>query len=161
MVADYLKELGRRDFAAAETGLAPEWPAGLPSGYRIAGTERCVRCHKTDGATWTKSPHAHAWETLMPKGSQVDAACQQCHTTGFGLPGGFESVSRSPKAIGVGCESCHGPSQEHAADPRMRTPFVSRDQCTRCHDQENSPTFSYKTYWPKIRHGVAAEKGGP
>jgi Cytochrome c554 and c-prime len=160
VVQDYLQELGRRDFTAAETGLAPELPAALPKGYRIAGTERCIECHRADGATWSKTGHAHAWQTLLPKGSQVDAACQQCHTTGFGLPGGFTSVSRSPTTTAVGCESCHGPSHDHAADPTKRTPFVPRDQCARCHDRENSPTFAFAAYWPKIRHGEPAEKGG-
>jgi hypothetical protein len=38
----------------------------------------------------------------------------------------------------------------------VRTGFAARDQCARCHDRENSPTFAYGSYWKKIRHGAAA-----
>jgi hypothetical protein len=152
-VNQYLAELARRDFAAADTGFAPTLPPGLPASYRIAGSESCKTCHQSDCQSWASSKHAHAWDTLAAKGYQVDGYCQQCHTTGFGLPDGFESANRSPDRRGVGCESCHGPSEGHVKDPKARTPFAGRDQCVRCHDHENSPTFAYEPYWEKVRHG--------
>ncbi|MCE9526065.1 MAG: cytochrome c family protein, partial [Planctomycetales bacterium] len=87
------------------------------------------------------------------RGAHVDAECQRCHTTGFGLPGGFLSARRTPELGSVGCESCHGPSHAHALNPHERTPFPAREQCIRCHDHENSPTFDFSTYWPRIKHG--------
>jgi hypothetical protein len=84
----------------------------------------------------------------------VDPFCQQCHTTGFALPGGFASAASTPYGRNVGCESCHGPAQAHVRDPKARTPFLARDQCVRCHDRENSPTFAYEPFWEKIRHGA-------
>jgi hypothetical protein len=152
----YLGELGRRDFAAAETGLAAPLSTALPADYRLAGTASCVSCHKADCKTWETSGHAHAWATLANRGFQVDGYCQQCHSTGFGLPGGFLSAERSPSFWNVGCESCHGPSQGHVREPKVRTPFVARDQCGRCHDRENSPRFEFAGYWQRIRHGAAA-----
>jgi hypothetical protein len=149
----YLADLASRDFTAAETGFAPPLPPGLPAAYRIAGSDSCKNCHQTDCTSWAASKHAHAWETLTAKGYHVDGYCQQCHTTGFGLPGGFVSAKRSPERVGVGCESCHGPSDGHVKDPKVRTPFAARDQCVRCHDHENSPTFEYGPYWEKVRHG--------
>jgi hypothetical protein len=77
---------------------------------------------------------------------------------GYGLPGGFESVRRSPSAVGVGCETCHGPTLAHSRDPRTRTPFTGRDQCGRCHDHENSPRFEYAGFWERIRHGASATR---
>ena len=154
----YLAELARRDFAAAESGLAPALPTGLPPDYRLAGNAACASCHKDDCKTWEKSGHAQAWETLTARGFAVDAYCQQCHTTGFGLPGGFVSALRSPSLRSVGCENCHGPSLAHVREPRTRTPFAARDQCSRCHDRENSPHFETATYWQRIRHGGAANK---
>lgn len=149
----YLHRLAERDFAAQETGLASALPDKVQQEYRIAGTAACMACHKSDCVQWGSSKHAHAWATLSEKHYHVDSYCQQCHTTGFGLPGGFTSAKQSFTTRSVGCESCHGPAAGHARDPKLKTPFPARDQCVRCHDRENSPTFDYGTYWPKIYHG--------
>jgi hypothetical protein len=153
-VKAYLDVLADRDFTAAETGFAPPMPPNLPPDYRVAGSDSCKGCHQADCQSWAASKHAHAWETLTAKGYHVDGYCQQCHTTGFGLPGGFVSAKRSADRFGVGCESCHGPSEGHVKNPKVRTPFAARDQCVRCHDHENSPTFEYGPYWEKIKHGA-------
>jgi len=157
-------ELARRDFAAEQTGLVPPVPSGVPAGYHIAGTEACRACHRDDCETWNQSKHALAWRTLEERGLEVDPQCQRCHTTGYGLPGGFQSRARSPERRGVGCESCHGPSQGHVKEPRARTPFAAKDQCASCHDPENSPRFAFDDYWKLVRHGdhtaQAIEKHG-
>ncbi|MEX0715145.1 MAG: multiheme c-type cytochrome [Planctomycetaceae bacterium] len=148
--------LARLDLPASETGFAPLVPAAARGDYRVAGTESCIACHAADCRLWSESKHAHAWETLASAGAHVDAYCQQCHTTGYGLPEGFESPRASANRVNVGCESCHGPSAAHAeaADPRTRrTPFAAADQCVLCHDRENSPEFDYDRYWKRIRHG--------
>ena len=74
---------------------------------------------------------------------------------GYGLPGGFVSARRSPALVHVGCESCHGPSQAHARDEKVRTAYYARakDTCAGCHDRENSPKFAYDDYWERIKHG--------
>ena len=149
----YLADLERRNFTAAESGLAAPLPPNLPAGYRIAGSASCLECHKDDHTQWATSKHSHAWQTLELKGMHMDNYCMQCHTTGFGLPGGFVSRTASPQLVNVGCESCHGPSQAHVEKPKIRTPFAAADQCIRCHDHENSPEFVYAAYWPRIRHG--------
>jgi hypothetical protein len=150
----YLLELEKHNFTAKESGFAPPLPSNAPASYRIAGSESCLSCHKNDHESWTHTKHAHAWEVLEQKKMQVDPYCMQCHTTGFGLPGGFESRTTSTHLVGVGCESCHGPSQAHVEKPNAaRTTFAAADQCVRCHDHENSPTFAYGTYWPRIVHG--------
>jgi hypothetical protein len=153
-VRRYLDELGRRDIGARDTGLVRLAPAGVPDDYRLAGTTACKECHRADAIAWAGSKHAHAWETLVSRGYHVDPFCQQCHTTGFALPGGFASAASTPYGRNVGCESCHGPAQAHVRDPKVRTPFAARDQCVRCHDRENSPTFAYEPFWEKIRHGT-------
>ena len=152
-VKAYLAALAKRDFTAQESGLAPLLPADAPASYRVAGSATCLACHSDDHTAWAASKHAHAWEALEQKQFHVDPYCMQCHTTAFGLPGGFESHRRTANLIGVGCESCHGPSQAHAQRPSVRTTFAASDQCVRCHDHENSPTFAYDTYWPRILHG--------
>jgi hypothetical protein len=152
----YREGLVVRDFSASETGLATPLPAGSPADYQIAGAESCLRCHASEAKQWRKTEHAIAWDKLAGQHSFADPFCQQCHTTGYGLPGGFMSVKRSATLVDVGCESCHGPSLAHSRNPQTRTAFDSRDQCTRCHDHENSPKFDFMAYWPKIAHGKSS-----
>ena len=153
-----------RDFSADETGLASQLPDNLPADYRLAGTAACQACHQEDCTVWQTSKHAAAWATLEQRGSHGDPFCQQCHTTGYGLPGGFTSLTQGAERVDVGCESCHGPSSAHAADSKTATSFVARDQCQRCHDRENSPKFAFADFWQQIRHGqdatAAADRSG-
>ena len=148
-------ELARRDFATDQTGFVTSRPASFPAGYRVAGTAACRACHRDDCDLWDRSKHALAWHTLVERGLQVDPQCQLCHTTGYGLPGGFQSIALGAERTAVGCESCHGPAQGHVEQPRTRTPFAARDRCVACHDQENSPRFAFDEYWRLIRHGAA------
>jgi hypothetical protein len=154
-VKRFYAELARRDLTPGQTSLA----AGLdsPPGYRIAGSSRCRACHEEAQQTWQRSRHAHAWGSLLAKQAHVDPDCQRCHTTGYGQPGGFASALRSPSLVGVGCESCHGPSLAHVEDPQRPTGCAgaAQDRCRDCHDRENSPKFEYHAYWTKIFHGPA------
>lgn len=149
-------ELERRDLAPAQTSFAPSLPADAPADYAIAGSESCRACHAADAAAWDASRHAHAWNSLEKQRAQADSFCQSCHTTGYGLPGGFQSARRSLALAGVGCEDCHGPSLAHVRNPRSKTPFLASDQCIRCHDHENSPLFAFDPFWQRIRHGKHA-----
>lgn len=152
-LAEFRKELARRDFSAAESGLVEPPADELPGDYRLAGNAVCGECHAADHERWRYSRHALAWQTLRGQGLHVDPYCQQCHTNGYGLPGGFESARRSPQRTAVGCESCHGPSAAHAHDPAVRTSWNAQEQCVHCHDPENSPKFEYGGYWRQIQHG--------
>ncbi|MFO7906513.1 MAG: cytochrome c family protein [Pirellulaceae bacterium] len=151
----FYDELERRDVSATETAYAPNLPDDLPRGFAVAGTDRCRECHAVDYRSWSKSRHARAWNSLTPTRAHTNPACQRCHTTGYGMPGGFASLDRSPWRRGVGCESCHGPSLAHADDPAERTAYFAQaaSHCVVCHDRENSPDFDYETYWNRIRHG--------
>jgi hypothetical protein len=148
---NYRAGLKRADFRSTDTGLASALVTTAE--FRIAGSAACASCHKEDHSIWVHTGHAHAWKSLVAKRYEVDPFCQQCHTTGYGLPDGFVSASRAPHNVDVGCENCHGPSQAHVRNPKVRTPYQAADQCVRCHDAENSPTFAYDAYWEKIKHG--------
>ncbi len=151
----FREALQRADFTPEQTSLVEPFPAGLPKGFAVAGTAACVKCHEDDQRRWKASPHAKAWKSLVEKTAQADPDCQRCHTTGYGLPAGFVSVRRSGKRLDVGCESCHGPSLGHAAEPTVKTAYFAqaRNHCSGCHDRENSPKFVYDEYWKKIEHG--------
>jgi hypothetical protein len=123
----------------------------------VAGNARCRPCHEEDDCLWEASKHAEAWQALVARGAEADPYCQQCHTTGYGLPGGFVSAGRSAMRRNVGCESCHGPARQHVRNPHLRTTYYGRakEHCSQCHDRENSPQFAYDDYWSRIEHGTA------
>ena len=142
-----------RTSAAHETSFATQ--LAYPDDFVVAGTASCRECHADDCIAWDKSPHAQAWQTLADTGAEVDSYCQQCHTTNYGIPGGFVSAQRSPDRLAVGCECLPRRVQSHVRNPEVHTVFYrrARDQCLRCHDQENSPQFDYDKYWQEIVHG--------
>ena len=158
----FRRELAAADFAASSTGLVYPTSTGGQEGAVVAGSESCQACHADEYQAWRESNHARAWETIRAEGAHVDPECQRCHTTGYGLAGGFESIARSPERTAVGCESCHGPSQLHVAHPQTKkTPLAAREACQRCHDRENSPRFEFAAYWKQIIHGrpVSTDSG--
>lgn len=145
--------LKQRDFSANETGVqVARVPQGVKD-YEIAGSSSCLKCHEGDQHVWVGSHHSHAFASIEKTKAHFEPACQVCHTTGYAMPGGFETVALSADRLGVGCENCHGPSLAHVNQPTKRTPFNAVDQCRKCHDHENSPKFDYANYWPKILHG--------
>ncbi len=150
---EFYATLRERDFAASQTSFVTDLE--FPKEFLVAGTQRCRECHEDDCLLWEASRHAHAWQTLADAGAEIDSYCQQCHTTSYGIPGGFVSATRSQNRRDVGCESCHGASYSHCEDSEVHTTYYgrARDQCLRCHDRENSPEFVYDTYWQKIVHG--------
>jgi hypothetical protein len=152
----YHQELARRDFPPSATGLAMPLPPELASAGRVAGTHACRACHANECASWDRSRHERAWQTLADRGFHFDATCQRCHTTGYGWEGGFQSAERSFGTASVGCESCHGPSLNHVLNPTVvRTPLAASQQCAACHDADASPGFDFAAYWAQIQHGRA------
>ncbi|MCA9141011.1 MAG: hypothetical protein KDB00_29770 [Planctomycetales bacterium] len=146
---DRLRDL---DLAADQTSFVAVTHVSS-SDDRFVGIDACRSCHNHDDDAWRMSAHSHAWQTLEQKTAEVDAACQRCHTTGFGKSGGFNRRSDSTDRVDVGCESCHGPSSRHVDDPSVSTPWQADETCISCHDHENSPSFQYDSYWSKIVHG--------
>ncbi len=138
-------------------GLAPTIPPGAPAGYRRAGSAACKSCHPSDSINWDGSKHAHAWDSLTRHGNQVDPFCQQCHTTGFGLPGGFVSAIQVGPLGTVGCEELRtarrkptltirsneprsqlGTSASPATTARTAQPFPTKSSGRKC-DTEPRP----------------------
>lgn len=102
------------------------------------GVEGCQSCHKGVVASWSKSAHAKAFNSLKPgkrKGAKkkagldpekdytADKTCLGCHSTGFRAKGGFKDIASTPKMAGVTCEACHGAGSEykvlHDENPRF------------------------------------------
>lgn len=151
-VRQFYVSLKQRDLVPSQTPFVDElWNTT----GTFSGSKACQNCHEEEYRGWNESRHAQAWQSLTKREAVYDPDCQRCHVTGYGLPGGFETVSRSADRVGVGCESCHGGSEEHCRKTAVRTPMEGRakERCLACHDKENSPGFNEKEYWSKIRHG--------
>ena len=158
-VAEFRERLAAQDLSAQQSGLGPLSTVTLPKQFQVAGSAKCQECHTAEFKQWQASSHHHAFETLAAKGAQMDSFCQRCHVNGFGWDGGFVSAKKAAGHAHVGCESCHGPSRPLVDDAKVKTPLAAKEQCTLCHDHENSPEFDYATYWPKIAHGPTAAGG--
>lgn len=143
---------------------------------RFIGAAKCKTCHssKETGNQFealSKMKHAHAFEVLATDAAKATAkakgiddpqkadACVKCHVTAFGVPDA-EIAKGFDRAIGVQCETCHGPGEAHmkarmaaaaAEDPSapkiykgvpagelLASPEISL--CTGCHNAE-SPNY--------------------
>jgi hypothetical protein len=121
---------------------------------RYVGTQTCAACHPSAAATWSASAHAHAVQTLRESQAASNPACLNCHVTGFGHPGGWAGAA-TPALLDVGCEACHGPGSEHASAPSAGYGALAAgpESCVACHTHDNSPTFRFADYWPRVAHG--------
>jgi len=79
--------------------------------FDYAGVKTCKKCHRKVWKTWKDTPMAESFTILKPgeraemktkagldpkKDYTKDATCLPCHTTGYGKPGGFVSVEKTP-----------------------------------------------------------------
>ena len=116
----------------------PPGAAAAPATSGYAGGDACQGCHAPAVAFWQKTKHAQAWQALLKKGQQTDAACVGCHITAglVGLPN-------------VQCEACHGPAAAHMAQPNLRG-LVRRDsteqQCRSCHTPQQTTEWEYASF---------------
>ncbi len=159
-------------------------------GARYVGVKSCKMCHFKQYKTWKKTKMAKTFEVLKPganaeakaklkfdpqKDYTKDPLCLSCHTTGFGLPGGYkvpeDGDSKAVKAAkaneGTTCEACHGPGSKYTAihksimSKKSYTPEelfqagqykVGAGVCTMCHNRRNPTAASgYQFDYEKSR----------
>lgn len=110
------------------------------------GPQACAPCHAEQVAAWQKTKHAVAYATLEGKNQQFNTKCLPCHVTGVSLEHADESLTVSANRRGVGCETCHGPGNQHATNPKDH-PLASRPEaslCKACHTPPHDTTFDYE-----------------
>jgi hypothetical protein len=172
LMEQYTKELKRENYLAKfYTSKHPIQVGKKPDEKPVfVGSDRCKKCHPSAYDIWDKSPHSHAYESLVapekknpPANRQFDGECIVCHTVGFMYDSGFRNEKDTPKLINVGCESCHGPASQHVkntnnADLRAElNPWkgnarrIEMDLCIKCHDPDNDVKWSFEK-WKKIVH---------
>ncbi len=137
-------------------------PGVKPTAHYV-GSASCAQCHPKAHKVWSESGHAHAFETLVKKGTDADPHCISCHTVGFGKPSGYRRDMGKERLVDVGCESCHGPASEHIAryqhgeaNTFQFRPLGPGD-CKSCHYGEFSRPFVWDKFWPEIKHGKESE----
>ncbi len=156
-------------------------PTAVQSQY--VGTSRCRVCHLPQAKSWQATKMANAFELLKPgvaaeqkkahkldpaKDYTTDTTCLACHTTGYGQPGGFVSLEKTPNLAGIQCEVCHGAGQEYIKPGKMtlqnkeykRADLVaagmevpSEATCRKCHN-EKSPFYQPFDYESRKKQGT-------
>ena len=139
------------------------------------GEAQCKVCHnkKEKGEQWNKwkaAKHPLAFENLKsPKALEVAKAkgltkppsespeCLKCHVTAFDAATG-KAPEKINMAMGVQCESCHGPGSLHAEEGKKKLfkkddtaktaetmPKPDPKNCEKCHNKDN-PTYDPNRY---------------
>jgi len=139
------RAIGAANLAQAEPPPAPE-----PGRAFYVGTAKCTSCHKAADRQWRRTPHAHAWKTLVKVGKQHDDDCVSCHVTGYGEVGG-SSLGHTRGLRDVQCEVCHEPNSIHVEKRGKESPYAGslgtpEKVCVRCHNEKHSDTFQYEPY---------------
>ncbi|MCF7976290.1 MAG: cytochrome c family protein [Phycisphaerae bacterium] len=104
-------------------------------GATYVGVKKCKSCHFKQWSSWRKTKMATTFEVLKPgvraeektklkfdpnKDYTKDPECLGCHTSGYGIPGGYvvaaegdaEAQKQAADNEGVTCEGCHGPGSK-------------------------------------------------
>jgi hypothetical protein len=178
---NYLKLYGQRNHVLQVLPPVPGLRNALGGVPTYIGSKACGKCHEHAYEVWEKTPHSHAYQTLVdakrPSLRQFDGECIVCHTVGFGYKSGFTDAIQTKHLENVGCESCHGPGSLHAKNPeneewkaRMNQPWravpphrkefkIETELCITCHDTDNDVTWKhgpnydpFKENWGKIIH---------
>lgn len=100
--------------------------AGDEGDVSYVGNKSCKKCHFKQNKSWGDTPHAKAFDILLPGNSaeaktahgldpskdySTDEKCVKCHVVGLGHEGGYKiggDEKEMKDLVGVGCESCHG-----------------------------------------------------
>jgi hypothetical protein len=126
----------------------------IAAGRKFFSSEFCGGCHVKEFASWRKTAHFSALDTLTTMGKDDNPSCLDCHTTGYGYPGGFVSKIETPTKGGIGCEECHRipPNTEFTSNnPHKNLPMIEK-WCTRCHRQPHIIDFNYEQMKKKVEH---------
>ncbi|MBF0481025.1 MAG: cytochrome c family protein [Desulfovibrionaceae bacterium] len=128
---------------------APPAPAGQAT---YAGSKACEDCHQEEYRAFTQyAKKAKSYKSIKILADKITPAelteCYGCHTTGYGKPGGFVSLEKTPDLANAGCEVCHGPGSDHVSsggDPKLIVRKPAMDECKTCHNGERVKSFGFK-----------------
>lgn len=115
------------------------------------GSKACQGCHEKEYASFSKNAKkAHSFTSIQTMAPKLEPSelkeCYTCHTTGYGQPGGFVSLEKTPDLANAGCEVCHGPGSAHAAsgEKSLIKGKLSVEECQTCHNAQRVKSFGFK-----------------
>lgn len=115
------------------------------------GSQSCKPCHEEQFDSFmahTEKADSYQSVAIMRKGltDSEYRECLECHTTGYGKPGGFVSVEATPHLKNAGCEVCHGPGSVHVEteDPEDIQGELTISDCKSCHAPDRVAAFNFK-----------------
>lgn len=130
--------------------------------YRYLDNSKCRLCHREFFIGRKNDAHDYAMNSLIKSGDEENPRCLICHTTGYGVESGFESMKSTPHLANVQCEGCHGPGNVHVRLIKSREgkrgflagpdrPERLKKMCSSCHTKRWDRSYhdlqkSYKTY---------------
>ena len=130
-------------------GLGQAGKAAEPKSY--VGSKACEGCHEKEYASFEKfAKKAHSFKSIQIMAAKLEPSelkeCYGCHTTGYGRPGGFVSLEKTPDLANAGCEVCHGPGSIHAesGDKDQIKGKISVEECQTCHNEQRVKSFGFK-----------------
>lgn len=132
--------------------------AGSEGQKTYVGSVSCMDCHETEYDNFkAHAKKARSYESIKKMQKRLTEeefrGCFECHTTGYGKPGGFLSEKETPHLKNAGCEACHGPGSLHVESEEpddIKGSLTTRD-CDICHSPERVQTFKFK---PLIHGGA-------
>jgi hypothetical protein len=125
--------------------------AALAAERLYVGSRTCGSCHEEEYRNYTTyAKKSHSFEAIRKMAEGLTPAeikeCYGCHTTGYGKPGGFQTVEATPELQNAGCEVCHGPGSVHAetGSPADINRHPSLETCNTCHTSSRVAAFNYR-----------------
>lgn len=128
---------------------------------------------------WLYPSNCWGHETELFSVRGIGSRCMECHNTWLAhVPGSRNEFRRDDMILGVTCERCHGPGQEHVQHHRahphdpahsiVNPGALSRERkmevCTQCHSnsfKRRGPAFSYRPGEPLEEYFRVPETSHP
>lgn len=118
---------------------------------KYVGAKACMACHEKEYSNYMNfAKKAKSFESIKKMEAKLTPeeyrGCFECHTTGYGKPGGFESEEKTPDLKDAGCEVCHGPGSLHidGGDPEKIIRDITMENCNTCHNKDRIEAFDFK-----------------
>ncbi len=151
IVVDMIIDYNR--ISKARTGSVVERITPVALEFMVSSSESCASCHATEYDHWKVSRHAVSLKTLKDSHKEKSPDCLSCHTSGFGRDDGYLNYNITSALSNINCTECHYTPAGHLNEPEaFVTTGLTEENCIRCHDQVNSPTFVFAEFMDRSRH---------
>ncbi|MBK9649542.1 MAG: redoxin domain-containing protein [Deltaproteobacteria bacterium] len=137
------------------SGEAPKPLLAFPDGAS-QGAKACESCHPAEVKAWQASGHGEARSLLKGK-EQRNPECLACHATPTRYTAGMPPETFLNE--GVGCETCHGPGEQHVQAPSATNILglgetcpecVIESVCTSCHTPQQDADWALQSHLTAI-----------